>query len=88
MTDMKQALLLYGAMWCPDTVRSRRFLDEHGVAYEWFDIKTDPEAKEFVRRTNKGKVVIPTIVFPDGSILVEPSDDELARKVLASYAAS
>ncbi len=83
MSDKDHAIMLYGAMWCPDTVRSRRFLDENQVAYQWLDIDKDPEAREFVRRTNSGKIVVPTIVFPDGSILVEPSDDELGRKVRA-----
>ncbi len=55
MSDKDQAIMLYGAMWCPDTVRSRRFLDENGVTYQWFDIDKDPEARAFVRRSNNGQ---------------------------------
>jgi glutaredoxin-like protein len=80
MSDKEQSILVYGAMWCPDTVRSRKFLDDNGIAYTWLDIDHDKEAKEFVRKTNNGQVVIPTIVFPDGSILVEPSDEALGAK--------
>jgi glutaredoxin-like protein len=81
MSNGEQAILVYGAMWCPDTVRSRNFLDKNGIAYQWFDIDHNPEAKEFVRKTNNGQVVVPTIIFPDGTILVEPSDEELGGKV-------
>ncbi len=72
---------IYGAPWCPDCRRSKQFLGEQRVAYEWIDIDQDAAAAEFVRETNKGKQVIPTIVFADGSFLVEPSNDELARKL-------
>jgi mycoredoxin len=87
MSDGEQGILVYGAMWCPDTVRSRKFLDENGIAYQWFDIDHNQEAKEFVRKTNNGHVVVPTIIFPDGTILKEPSDEELGEKV-RSYTVS
>lgn len=83
MGDKEQGILLYGAMWCPDTVRSRNYLNENKIPYQWFDIDEDPEAKEFVRKQNNGHVVIPTIVFPDGSILVEPTDEALGAKALS-----
>lgn len=76
-------ILVYGAAWCPDARRSRKFLDEHSIAYQWFDIDEDPEAKAFVRSKNGGNIVIPTIVFRDGSILVEPSNEELEGKLKA-----
>jgi glutaredoxin len=72
---------LYGAVWCPDVKRSRALMDEKKAAYEWYDIDQDPAAKRFVAETNKGSVVIPTIVFPDGSMLVEPSNEVLTAKL-------
>ncbi len=72
---------IYGAPWCPDCRRSKQFLGEQRVPYEWIDIDQDTAGAEFVRETNKGKQIIPTIVFEDGSFLVEPSNDELARKL-------
>jgi glutaredoxin len=45
------------------------------------DIEQDPEALAYVERVNKGKRIVPTIVFGDGSILVEPSNAELAAKL-------
>jgi len=77
MADIK----LYGAPWCPDCKRSKKFLGEHRVPYEWIDIDQDPSGLRFVEELQKGGRTIPTIVLSDGSHLLEPSDDELARKL-------
>jgi thioredoxin reductase (NADPH) len=77
MADIK----VYGAPWCPDCRRSKQFLGEQRIAYDWIDIDRDRDAAAFVREKNAGKQIIPTIVFPDGSFLVEPSNDELAAKL-------
>ena len=45
------------------------------------DIEANPRAEQYVRQVNKGKRIIPTIVFADGGVLVEPSNAELAAKL-------
>lgn len=77
----REGILVYGASWCPDARRARRFFDERGVTYAWIDIDEDNEASIFVRKTNGGQIVIPVIVFSDKSILIEPSNYELAKKL-------
>lgn len=81
---MENQIIMYGTTWCGDCHRSRRLLDRHQVAYTWIDIDRDPEAKAYVKTLNGGIQVVPTILFPDGSILVEPSDPELAAKIEVS----
>jgi glutaredoxin len=56
-------------------------LDRHRIGCQWIDIDEDAEAKAFVRKANHGAVILPTIVFPDGSMLVEPSNEELETKL-------
>ena len=75
------AITVYGAPWCPDCRRSKQFLGEQRVAYEWTDIDHDDDAREYVSRINDGRQIIPTIVFEDGSFLAEPTDAELAAKL-------
>ena len=77
MTQIK----VYGAPWCPDCKRSKKFLAEHRVPHEWIDIDEDPEGMRYVEALQHGGRTIPTIVFPDQSYLLEPSDDALARKL-------
>lgn len=74
-------ITLYGAHWCPDCRRSKKFLSEQFVPFNWVDIEQDKEAEAFVLKKNNGKRIIPTIVFEDGSFLVEPSNAELAKKL-------
>ena len=74
-------ITVYGAPWCPDCKRAKKFLGEHRVDYDWVDIDHDADAEQRVMQLNEGKRIIPTIVFPDGSLLVEPSDAELAGKL-------
>ncbi len=72
---------VYGAYWCPDCRRAKKFLGEQFIPYKWVDIEQDKEAELFVLQKNDGKRIIPTIVFEDGSFLVEPSNAELSKKL-------
>ncbi len=72
---------VYGANWCPDCRRAKRFLADQRVPFEWHDIEQEPEGAEVVREHNGGNNVIPTIVFPDGTHLSEPTNEELAEKL-------
>lgn len=76
-----ETITVYGAMWCPDCRRSKRFLDRNDVAYTWVDTDADPEGYPAIERITGGGRSIPTIVFPDGSYLVEPPDDILGAKL-------
>jgi len=77
----KDDIIVYGAHWCPDCRRSKQFLGEHQIPYNWVDIEEDPEAEKFVIEKNDGKRIIPTIVFSDETFLVEPTNAELAAKL-------
>ena len=72
---------IYGASWCPDCRRAKKFLADQRVHYEWHDIETDPDGVRIVQERNDGKNIIPTIIFPDDSHLAEPSNEELAEKL-------
>ena len=74
-------ITVYGAHWCPDCRRSKQFLGEHQIPYTWIDIEEDPQGEKFVIEKNNGKRIVPTIVFEDGSFLVEPTNAELARQL-------
>src|SRR5688572_21261543 len=81
MTDEQAKITVYGAPWCPDCHRSKKFLAEQRVRYNWVDVDENAEGRAFVEKINNGKRIIPTIILEDGSFLVEPSNAELARKL-------
>lgn len=76
-----EIITLYGTGWCPDCKRSKMFFGEQRVPYAYVDVDADAEAMAFVENTNKGMRSIPLIVFPDGAVLVEPSNAQLAEKL-------
>jgi thioredoxin reductase (NADPH) len=72
---------LYGTNWCSDCKRSKKFLGEQRIHYEFINIEEDMEGQAFVQKAQHGGLTIPTIVFEDGSILIEPSNAEVAAKL-------
>ncbi|MDQ1720615.1 MAG: thioredoxin reductase [Pseudonocardiales bacterium] len=81
-------ITMYGTGWCGDCKRAKQFFGEQRVHYAFVDVDADPRAKAKIEALNDGKTVIPTIVFEDGSILVEPSNAELAAKLGVQTSAS
>ncbi|MGZ3617570.1 MAG: mycoredoxin [Ktedonobacteraceae bacterium] len=76
----EQTIKMYVTTWCGDCRMAKRWFDARGIAYESINIEEDDQAAEYVSHVNRGFKSVPTIVFPDGSILVEPSQRELASK--------
>ena len=85
MEQMVSIKVIYGTEWCGDCKRSKKFLDAHSIPYTWIDIDYDEKAKEKTKELNEGKAKVPTIIFDDEMILVEPSNFELADKLGIEY---
>ena len=69
---------VYGAYWCRDTIRTRRYLNRHGVPYALLDVDQDPEAARKVMEWNGGNLSTPTLDI-EGRIVTEPSNEELSE---------
>jgi mycoredoxin len=78
---MQQPITVYGTPWCGDCKRALRVLDQHQASYHYVDIEADDAARSYVEQVNRGYHSVPTILFPDGSVLVEPSSAVLAQKL-------
>lgn len=75
-----EKIKMYMTTWCGDCRFAKRWFDAHGITYDAINIEEDEKAAELVRRVNGGRQSVPTIIFPDGSVLVEPGPRELAAK--------
>lgn len=73
-------ITMYATRWCGDCRRAKRWFDAHGIRYDVIDIGRDDRAAAYVIQVNSGMRSVPTIVFPDGSVLVEPTSRELAAQ--------
>jgi mycoredoxin len=83
-----QPITVYGTTWCGDCKRAVRVLDQHNYPYQYIDIERDETARAYVEQVNRGNQSVPTIIFPDGSILVEPPSTVLAQKLASLLSAT
>src|SRR5271165_1238561 len=79
--DDHAQLTVYGASWCPHCKRVKKFLAAHRVRYTMVDIDAHPEAIDRLKELQDGGQIIPTVVYPDGTHEVNPSDEALARRI-------
>ena len=70
-------IVMYSTEYCPDCHRAKKFFETNNIPYIRVGLEGTAEATEFVMHVNNGYRSVPTIVFPDGSVLVEPGWDEL-----------
>ncbi len=69
-------LTVYGADWCGDCRRTKRWLEAGGHAFRWVDLNAQPATRRAL--ADAGYLAIPVVAFPDGTVLIEPSDAEMA----------
>ena len=77
MTLDERRLKVYTTKRCGDCMTTKAVLDQLGVVYEEIDIDQDPGAAATVLAINGGYRTVPTVVMPDGRVLVEPSRQTL-----------
>jgi mycoredoxin len=70
---MTQPLTMYTTTWCAFCKRLKRQLAAEGIEMTEVDIEQDPAAADYVMSVNGGFQTVPTVVFPDGSALTNPS---------------
>jgi mycoredoxin len=70
---MAAPLTMYTTQWCAFCKRLKRQLAADGIEMTEVDIEQDPAAADYVMSVNGGFQTVPTVVFPDGSALTNPS---------------
>jgi mycoredoxin len=66
-------LTMYSTPWCGYCHRLKSQLEREGIGYKVVDIEEDLAAAEYVMSVNGGNQTVPTIRFPDGSAMTNPS---------------
>lgn len=77
------SLTMYSTPWCGYCHRLKGQLDRAGIGYTEIDIEREPEAARIVEQVNNGNQTVPTVVFPDGSALTNPSLAQITEKLAA-----
>jgi mycoredoxin len=81
-------LTMYSTTWCGYCYRLRSQLDREGIAYEVVDIERDQAAAEFVMSVNGGNQTVPTVLFPDGGALTNPTIVDVRNRLAATTPAN
>lgn len=79
--EAQKSIMMYTTNWCPDCWRAKQIMSSMNVRFEEININEDEDAVDIVLELNNGNRSVPTIVFPDGSVLTEPSTTVLAQKL-------
>jgi len=79
---MNTKLIVYGHEYCADAIYLKGYLNRNTISYEWRDIADgDPRFKDELRLLARGYLSVPTIIFPDGEVLVEPNPKEVLARL-------
>ncbi|MCV7280043.1 mycoredoxin [Mycolicibacterium flavescens] len=81
MSAAQTPVTMYTTTWCGYCVRLKKALQAEGIAFTEVDIEKDPAAAEFVATANGGNQTVPTLKFPDGSTLTNPTPREVKAKL-------
>jgi thioredoxin reductase (NADPH) len=73
-------LRVAGTLWSLPTHQIKDFLVRHQLPYHYLDVESEPQARALVEQANQGQLKIPTVFFPDGAALAEPTLQQLAEK--------
>jgi mycoredoxin len=76
-------LTMYTTTWCGFCRNLKRQLAKAGIEIAEVDIERDPAAAEYVMSVNGGNQTVPTVLFPDGTALVNPSAAQVRDRLAA-----
>lgn len=74
-------LTMYSTSWCGYCHRLKSQFDREGISYQVVDIEQDPKAAEYVMSVNGGNATVPTVLFPDGTALTNPSITQVKTRL-------
>ncbi len=77
-----------GTLWSPSSHHVKDFISRNRIPYQWLDIEIDSEANALVAEVHKKQRGLPVVFMPDGRVLVNPSNTELAQAIGMHTAAS
>lgn len=80
---MSEQIILYGHSACPSVPLAKALLNKAGAEFEYINIRADEAGRARLREINHGYESVPTLIFPDGTSLTEPSHQALREKLLA-----
>ncbi len=70
-----------GMAGSPESLEACEFMTRHQISYQWIDVQADADTRALVEALSPGLARLPVVFFPDGTNLVQPSDQKLAARL-------
>ena len=83
-TAAPEQMTIYSTSWCGYCHRLMKQLDREAVPYATIDIEQDPASADYVMSVNGGNQTVPTVVFPDGTAMTNPSLAQVKERLAAA----
>ncbi len=83
-TTDSSAVTMYTTTWCGYCVRLKKLMQIEGISFGEVDIESDPAAADLVANANGGNRTVPTLIFTDGTALINPSIDQVKAQLAAA----
>jgi thioredoxin reductase (NADPH) len=76
-----EGIRVAGTLWSASCHATKDFLSRNRIPYKWLDIEKDAQARAMVEAVSEEQYRLPVLFFPDGTILMQPENREIAQKV-------
>jgi mycoredoxin len=80
-TPAAGTVTMFSTTWCGYCRRLKSQMDAEGIAYDDVNIEEQPDSAAFVEAVNGGNRTVPTVLFPDGSAVTNPSLTEVVQRL-------
>ena len=78
---MAEPIVVYTSSFCAHSWGVERFLKSNDISIKLINIDKDPQARQDLMAVNRGYASVPTLIFPDGTQLTEPSFGQIRDKL-------
>lgn len=82
MDNVDRKLVVYGHDRCGQSLLLKKTLRDHHIEHEWRDVVNgDPQYQIDVKKLARGYLSVPTVIFPDGAVMVEPMPSQVLNRL-------
>ncbi|HSJ58316.1 MAG TPA: response regulator, partial [Anaerolineae bacterium] len=76
-----RGMRVIGHRWSAHAHRLKDFVTRNQIPYKWLELEADDEARRLLETAGLTMSQLPAVVFEDGSLLIQPTNMQVAEKV-------
>ncbi|MBW3629715.1 MAG: FAD-dependent oxidoreductase [Gemmatimonadetes bacterium] len=80
-SDGDTTIRIVGFPWSPAEHDVKDYLARSRTPYDWLDLETSDDGRRLVEELGVSRSELPLVIFPDGTYLLSPTNEDLAAKI-------